>query len=130
MASEKEKVLRVLPCRGPNKQSYCKMHSNQLIQPDIVLFKLKNVRLQFIFNLEIDDMEKSFKDLQKSVDANTFRYECMLAFWLAIHLQLKEAAVAILQLDEIIKKVVENLRKFGETTLNNKREKDEIKRKK
>lgn len=104
------------------------MHPNLLKAPQIALFNLKNVRLQFIFNLEIDDMVKSFQDLRESVDERSFRYECMLAFWLSIHLQLKEAAVAILQLDGLIQRVIVNLREFGKQLLQKKREKEELKR--
>jgi hypothetical protein len=43
-------------------------------------------------------------------------------------LQLKEAAVAILQLDGLIQRVIVNLREFGKQLLQKKREKEELKR--
>jgi hypothetical protein len=91
-----------MPCRGPNKISYCKQHYTTLNEPNIVLLNLSNPRLQFIFNLEIDDMIKSFEDLKQTVDEREYRYEIILAFWLSIHLQLKSAAVELLQLDTLI----------------------------
>ena len=88
MEDEDDQIMnkRDLPCRGPNKISYCKMHYTMLSAPKIMLFNLNNPRLQFMFNLEIDDMIKSFDDLKKNVDDRSFRYEIMLAFWLSVHL--------------------------------------------
>ena len=74
-------------CRGPNRISFCKMHPSTIKAPSILLFNLNNPRLQHIFNVEIDDLIKSFEDLRKNVDDRNFKYECMLSFWLAVHLK-------------------------------------------
>lgn len=62
------------------------MNVNNINTPEINLFTLKNVRLQFIYNCELDDLEKSFEDLRKTVDEKEFKYEVMISFWLAVHL--------------------------------------------
>ena len=71
--------------------------------------------MQFIFNRESEDLEKSFLDLKKTVDDKTFRYEVMLSMWLAIHLKEVEAARTMLKVDEeLTSTVLVNLRKNGE----------------
>ena len=50
----------------------------------IDLFTLKNPRLQYLYNSEIDELKKSFLDLQKQTDEHNYQYELMLAFFLAI----------------------------------------------
>jgi hypothetical protein len=42
--------------------------------------------LQHIYNEEKDDLEKSFGDIKKVLDVNTYKYEVLIAFWLTIHL--------------------------------------------
>ena len=50
------------------------------------MFTLRNPRLQYLFNSEIDELKKSFLDLQKQTDEKNYKYEVMIAFWLAIEL--------------------------------------------
>ena len=53
----------------------------------MVLFAIKNTRLQHIFNEEKDDLEKSFADIKKVFDQRLFKYEVLISFWLAVHLE-------------------------------------------
>lgn len=80
------------PYRGRNILSYCKTDRNRLLAPTITLFTCKNVRLQYIYNEELDDLQKSFQDLRKQVDDRTFKYEIMLNFWFAVHFEKLVAA--------------------------------------
>lgn len=82
-----------------------------------MLFSIKNQRLQHIFNEEKDDLEKSFADIKKVFDDRTFKYEVLIAFWLCVHMQKLEAAKLVYDLDPIIEKAVNNLRKFGQEAL-------------
>ena len=50
----------------------------------IDLFTLKNPRLQYLFNSEIDELKKSFLDLQKQTDDQNYKQELMITFFLAI----------------------------------------------
>ena len=81
------------------------------------MFSLTNKRLQHIFNLELDDLIKSFEDLRKSVDARSFKYEVMISFWFAVHMDRFEAAKQLLDLDSRIQKVVVNIREAGKKVL-------------
>jgi hypothetical protein len=83
---------RPLPYIGRNQLSYCTMDVRTLRAPILNLFTLTNARLQYIFNSETDDLAKSFEDLKKIVDDRTFKYEAMISFWLATHMnKLPEA---------------------------------------
>jgi hypothetical protein len=115
-------------CYGPNRISYCTMHKNQLVAPCIGLLSLTNPRLQHIFNVELDDLIKSFEDLRHSVDERSFKYEVMLSFWLSIHLEKLAEAQELLLLDPLIQKVVINLRTIGATVLQLKKNKEELRR--
>ena len=58
-----------------------------------------NPRLQYLFNSEIEELKKSFLDLQKTTDERTYKYEVMLAFWLAIEKEKVEEARAMVEID-------------------------------
>ena len=77
--------------RAPNKESFCRLPPDFIITPELVLFDLKNPRLQHIFNEEKDDLETKFADLKKVVDAKTFKHEVLLSFWLCIYLKRFES---------------------------------------
>lgn len=79
----------------------------------IELFTLNNPRLQYLFNSEIDELKKSFLDLQKTVDERTYKYEVMIAFWLCVELEKVEEARAMVSIDPLIEQVVINLRENG-----------------
>lgn len=70
---------------GRNIDSFCTMNTNSIFKPALDQFSIKNPRLQFIFNHATDDLEKSLLDLKKEVEDIQFKYEVMIAFWLAIH---------------------------------------------
>ena len=77
------------------------------------MFTLKNIRLQFLFNSEIDELEKSFLDLQKQVDEKRYKYEVMIAFWLSIELEKLEEAKAMASIDPVVEQIILNLRENG-----------------
>ena len=95
----------------------------------MLLFSIKNQRLQHIYNEEKDDLEKSFGDIKKVHDENTYRYEVLLAFWLCIHLEKLDAAKLVYNLDDIIKSVVVNLQTKGKDVLKKKKMEEEQKKK-
>ena len=69
-----------------------------------------NTRLQHIFNLEVEDMEKSFKDQKMQMEEDEFRYEVMLAFWFSIHLGALKSARLLYHMDGIIPRIMANFR--------------------
>jgi hypothetical protein len=71
------------------------MESTTVFRPIIELFALKNPRLQHVFNEEIEDLGKSFLDLEKTVSEISFKHEVMIAFWFAIHTQKLEIAILL-----------------------------------
>ena len=95
------------------------------------MFHLKNPRLQFIFNRESEDLEKSFLDLKKTVDEKTFRYEVMMALWLCLNLKEIDAARTMLKVDEeLVSTVLVNLRKNGEIMRERRIQREKERRKK
>ena len=72
-----------------------------------------NPRLQYLFNSEIEELKKSFQDLEKTSDERTYKYEVMLAFWLSIEMEKFEIAQVILELDPLLARVILNLRENG-----------------
>lgn len=99
------------------------MNINNINAPEINLFTLKNVRLQYIYNCELDDLKKSFEDLRKTVDEKAFKYEVMISFWLAIHLLKLDEARCLYDLDPLMGKVIGNLLTYGDKILRKHREK-------
>ena len=83
-----------------------------LITFRLTFFALKNPRLQHIFNEELDDLEKSFADIKKMYDPRLFKYEVLLSFWLAVHMQKLEFTKLLYGEDIIVENVVRNM--FGE----------------
>jgi len=90
--------------------SRCTDTAENLNRPVIDLFSIQNVRLQHIFNLEDEDMEKSFKDQAKQMEEKVFRYEVMLAFWFAIYVEAFGAANKLYGMDKIIPDIMRNFR--------------------
>ena len=66
-----------------------------------------------VFNSELVEMKTAFRDLVEFVDARTYKYEVMLAFWLAIELDKVEEAQALVTIDPLLERVVLNLRENG-----------------
>lgn len=77
------------------------------------MFTLRNPRLQYLFNSEIDELKKSFLDLQKQTDEKNYKYEVMIAFWLAIELQKDEEARTMVSIDPLVSQIIINLRENG-----------------
>lgn len=81
------------------------------------MFDIKNVRLQHIYNNELDELKKNFEDVQKIFDVRTFKYEVLVAFWLSIHLEKLEILKMVHELDPILEKIISNMRKKGKFLL-------------
>ena len=77
------------------------------------MFTLKNPRLQFIFNSEISDLEKSFLDYKKTVSTRDFKCDALIAFWLCVELGKVEEAMLLSRLEPIITKTIINIRSNG-----------------
>lgn len=77
------------------------------------MFTLRNPRLQYLFNSEIDELKKSFLDLQKQTDEKNYKYEVMLAFWLSVELLKDEEARTMVSIDPLVEQIVINLRENG-----------------
>ena len=74
------------------------------------MFTLRNRRLQYLFNSETNELKKSFLDLKKSVDDKTYKYEIMIAFWLAVDLLKNEEAATMIEIGPLVAEIVINLR--------------------
>ena len=73
-----------------NKDSYCTTNEQGLIRPNIDLFDINNPRLQYIFNKETDELEKSFAAFKKTIGEEakgikTYKLEVMICLWFCIH---------------------------------------------
>jgi hypothetical protein len=77
----------------------------------LLLFDIKNQRLQHIYNEERDELERSIFEIRKIYDSRTFKYEVLIAFWLCVHLERLDLAQLIHEQDSIIEKIISNLRK-------------------
>jgi len=88
--------------KGRNMDSFCRQAKGTLFVPEIEMFTLRNPRLQYLFNSEIDELKKSFLDLQKQTDERTYKYEVMIAFWLAIDLGKDQEARTMISIDPLV----------------------------
>ena len=79
----------------------------------IELVTLVNPRLQMVFNSELDELQKAFKDLAETLEPKMLKYEVMLAFWLSIEMEKVEIAQVILEIDPLLARVILNLRENG-----------------
>ena len=89
------------------------MATSNILAPELSLFSIKNPRLQHIFNEERDDLEKSFADIKKVYDPRLFKYEALISFWLAVHLQKLDFVQMMSKQDVIIEKVVDSIWTLG-----------------
>ena len=58
-------------------------------------------------------MMRSLKELKQEVPDFQFKYEAMLAFWLAIDLEKSQEAVELYKMEPLIQTAVKNLKKNG-----------------
>ncbi len=72
----------------------------------LLLFDIKNQRLQHIYNEEKDELEKNYIDVKKIFDSRTFKYEVLISFWLSIHLERLDLAQLVHQQDSILEKIL------------------------
>ena len=77
----------------------------------------------------MDDLEKSFADIKKVYEPRLFKYEALIAFWFALHLQKLDFVQMLSKQDVIIEKVVENIWTLGAEALEEKRLRDEEEKK-
>ena len=68
----------------------------------IEILTLRSQRLQHIFNSDLVGLQKSFIDLKNCVDERAYKYEIMIAFWLAIDLCKHEEAAAMCDIDPVV----------------------------
>ena len=59
----------------------------------------------------MEDLERNYSDAKKIFDNRTFKYELLISFWLAVHLEKLPYAQFICSLDTIIEKMLQTLRK-------------------
>ena len=107
---EQKQVDNVLEQLPNYKLSCCKDQAENKKKPIIDLFSILNPRLQHIYNRELEDMLKSFKDQEKQMTPIEFKYEVMICFWFSIHIEYVEAANILYELDEIIEQIMKNFR--------------------
>lgn len=98
--------------------------------PQITLFGLRNERLQMLYNVQCDEMEKSFMNLAVTVSKQQFRHQLLLSFWLAIHLKQPDEAQRIMKIDPIIQQVVESLYKNGAVYIEKEKQRKEMEKRK
>lgn len=80
----------------------------------IELVTLQNPKLRMVFNSELEALKDAFMKAGQDVqDARDFKYELMLAFWLAVELDKLEEAQALISVDPLIEKIILNLRENG-----------------
>ena len=77
------------------------------------MFTLRNIRLQYLFNSESSELRKSFLDLAKQTDEKSYKYEVMIAFWLAVELGKDEEAKTMTEIDPMVGDIIVNLRENG-----------------
>lgn len=63
------------------------------------LFSIKNERLQYLFNFELDNVNKAFLDFKKTA-GSPFEFTCelLIAFWLAVERENLDAVKVIMDL--------------------------------
>jgi hypothetical protein len=66
-----------------------------------------------LYNVQAEEMVKSFMNLAVTVSKQQYRHQLLLAFWLAIHMKYHDEAQKIMNIDPIIHSVVETLYKNG-----------------
>ena len=60
------------------------------------------MRLQSLFKSDLTEMMRSLKELKQEVPDFQFKYEAMLAFWLAIDLEKSQEAVELYKMEPLI----------------------------
>ena len=55
-----------------------------------------------LYNVQSDEMEKSFMNLAATESKTHYRHELLMAFWLAIHLEQVAEASLIMKIDPIV----------------------------
>ena len=101
-----------------NKESRCLTNEQGLIRPNIDLFDINNPRLQYIFNKETDELEKSFAALKKTIGegpdgVKSYKLEVMICLWFCIHKESLQEVKLVFELDPIAKDIIKNLRDVG-----------------
>ena len=76
----------------------------------------------------MNELQKTITDLKKVMDARPFKFELLIAFWLAVHLEKLEFAKFLHEQDHLIERVLSNLRKLGRSFLLEEKERKEQER--
>lgn len=71
-------------------------------------------------------MEKSLADIKKVFEPRLFKYEVLIAFWLAVHLQKLSFAQLLAEQDPIVRSVIDTIWSCGQAALQEKKEKVEL----
>jgi hypothetical protein len=76
------------------------------------------------------EFQKSIEDLKKILESRPFKFELLIAFWVALHLEKLEFAKFIHEQDPLLEKVLGNLRKLGRGFLIEEMERKEMEKQK
>jgi hypothetical protein len=60
------------------------------------LLDLKNIRLQNIYNKDLEEFKKNIVLGKKTMEPKTFKFELLVCFWLVIHLEFLDFAQFIM----------------------------------
>ena len=62
----------------------------------------------------MDELQKLFVDNQRILDEKNYKYEIVIAFWLAVHLDKLDIAKMIFELHKIMDGILRGMRRRGQ----------------
>lgn len=90
--------------------------------PELCLIDIKSTRIQAIYNSELKVFKKEIEEMSKILEPRAMKFELMICLWVALHMDKLSFVKLILQKDQLIERVITNLRKLGWTDLIEERE--------
>ena len=70
------------------------------------LIDIKNVRLQNIYNDDMEELRKNIALGKQILEPKTFKFEILVCFWVTIHLQKLEFVKYIYEQDPLLEKIL------------------------